>query len=74
MPTHPETNDTPPKASDDPQEGRITAVVPARDEEQVIATCVRGLAQQTEITQIVVVDDQSTDHTAKIVRELMGEI
>jgi glycosyltransferase involved in cell wall biosynthesis len=74
MPTHPETNDTPPKASDALQEGRITAIVPARNEEEAIATCVRALAQLTEITQIVVVDDQSTDHTAKIVRALMGEI
>jgi glycosyltransferase involved in cell wall biosynthesis len=74
MPTHPETNDTPRKVSDALQQGRITAIVPARNEEQVIATCVRALAQQAEITQIVVVNDQSTDHTAKIIRALMAEI
>jgi len=74
MPAHPTTNDTAPKASAGLPEGRITAIVPARNEEQAIATCVRALAQQAETTQIVVVNDQSTDRTAEIVRALMAEI
>jgi glycosyltransferase involved in cell wall biosynthesis len=49
---------------------RISAVVPARNEEAVIAACVQSLAQQREILEILVVDDQSTDRTAKIVSEL----
>jgi glycosyltransferase involved in cell wall biosynthesis len=53
---------------------RITAVVPARNEEQVIETCVRSLARQAEIAEIIVVDDQSTDRTAEIVRGLMPQI
>jgi glycosyltransferase involved in cell wall biosynthesis len=52
----------------------ITAIVPARNEEDVIAACVRSLAQQAEIEQIVVVDDQSTDGTPDAVRRLTGEI
>lgn len=49
---------------------RISAIVPARNEEEVIATCVESLAAQPEIAQILVVDDQSTDRTAEIVRGL----
>lgn len=48
----------------------ITAIVPARDEEAVIAVCVESLARQPEITQILVVNDQSRDSTAEIVRGL----
>lgn len=52
----------------------ISAVVPARNEEAVIATCARSLARQPEITEILVVDDQSSDKTADIVRELSVEV
>jgi len=52
----------------------ITAIVPARNEEKVIAACVESLARQPEIAQILVVNDQSTDSTAEIVRQLTGEI
>jgi glycosyltransferase involved in cell wall biosynthesis len=49
----------------------VSAIVPARNEEATIAACVEGLANQTEIHEILVVDDQSTDKTAEIVRGLM---
>lgn len=52
----------------------ITAIVPARNEEASIESCVRSLARQEEIAEIVVVDDQSTDRTAEIVPGLMREI
>lgn len=52
----------------------ITAVVPARDEEAVIATCIESLASQPEITEILVVNDQSTDKTAEVVRGLGSKI
>src|SRR5260370_2897814 len=53
---------------------RIAAIVPARDEQMTIEACVRSLARQPEIAEIFVVNDQSTDRTAEIVRGLMGEI
>src|SRR3981081_3808054 len=53
---------------------RITAIVPARDEEATIEMCVRSLAKQAEIAEIFVVNDGSTDRTAEIVRGLMGEL
>ncbi len=50
---------------------RISAIVPARDEEVAIAACVESLVRQPEITEIIVVNDHSTDRTAEIVQELM---
>src|ERR1700680_4003216 len=52
----------------------ITAIVPARNEEAVIATCIAALARQPEVAEILVVNDQSTDRTAEIVRGLMSQI
>jgi cellulose synthase/poly-beta-1,6-N-acetylglucosamine synthase-like glycosyltransferase len=48
----------------------ITAIVPARDEEAAIAGCVESLAKQREIREIMVVNDQSRDGTAAVVREM----
>jgi cellulose synthase/poly-beta-1,6-N-acetylglucosamine synthase-like glycosyltransferase len=65
------------EAIDDPGPAagrRITAIVPARNEQLMIETCVKSLARQAEIAEILVVDDQSTDRTAEIVRGLMREI
>ena len=56
------------------REGRITAIVPARNERDVIAACVRALAQQEQIAEILVVDDQSVDGTAEVIRGLLLEI
>lgn len=50
--------------------GCVSAIVPARDEEAVIAACVESLVPQTEIAEILVIDDQSSDGTAEIVRSL----
>ncbi len=50
---------------------RISAIVPARNEEAVIAACIESLAQQIEIAEILVVNDQSIDRTAEIVRRLI---
>jgi|SRR5215467_2301639 len=48
----------------------ISAIVPARNEEAVIAACVESLVAQPEIAEVIVVDDESTDRTSEIVREL----
>jgi glycosyltransferase involved in cell wall biosynthesis len=49
----------------------ISAIVPARNEESSIAACIESLGRQPEIAEILVVNDQSTDKTAEIVRGLM---
>src|SRR5258708_25875493 len=54
--------------------GSVTAIVPARNEEAVIAACIASLASQPEIGEILVVNDQSTDGTASVVKSLMGEV
>jgi len=50
---------------------RISAIVPARNEEATITGCVESLAQQPVILEILVVNDQSTDRTAEMARALM---
>jgi glycosyltransferase involved in cell wall biosynthesis len=52
----------------------ISAIVPARNEEDVISTCIESLALQPEVSEILVINDQSTDKTAEIVRGLMNKI
>ena len=52
----------------------ISAIVPARNEQEVIAGCVNALARQPEIAEIFVADDQSTDKTAEIVKALIATI
>jgi glycosyltransferase involved in cell wall biosynthesis len=56
-----------------PSPGTVSAIIPARNEEAVIATCIESLACQPGISEIVVVDDQSTDGTARVVRNLTGK-
>jgi len=48
----------------------VSAIVPARNEEATIAAAVESLATQLEIKEILVIDDQSTDGTATILRQL----
>jgi glycosyltransferase involved in cell wall biosynthesis len=69
------TNDSP-NSSAQPASpsASISAIVPARNEEVVIAACIESLALQPEIAEILVVNDQSTDKTAEIVRGLMARI
>src|SRR5437879_841127 len=74
MPTPSAKTEAAPRLSTLASQGRVTAIVPARNEELVIETCVKSLAQQAEIAEIIVVDDQSTDRTADTVRRLLPQI
>lgn len=48
----------------------VTAIVPARNEEASIAQAVLSLAAQPDVSEIIVVNDQSTDRTSEILAEL----
>lgn len=50
----------------DPPSGAVTAVVPAKDEEQRIAATLAALSGLTEVGRVVVVDDGSRDRTAEV--------
>ncbi len=56
---------------DPPGSARVVAVIPARDEADVIADTVRSLLNQrgAGALQVIVVDDASTDGTADLARE-----
>lgn len=55
-------------------QGRVTAIIPARNEEANIARVVRSVAAQKGIREILVVDDQSQDRTGEILAGLKAEI
>src|ERR1700687_1586446 len=74
MPTLTAQSEADEAASGAAPDERITAIVPARDEEMTIEACVRSLARQAEIAEIFVVNDHSTDRTAEIVQGLAKEI
>jgi glycosyltransferase involved in cell wall biosynthesis len=52
----------------------VSAIIPARNEEDTIARAVRSLSIQPEIAEIIVVNDQSTDATAAELARLRGEV
>jgi len=48
----------------------VSAIVPARNEEATIAAAIESLASQPEITEIIVINDQSTDGTTGVLKQL----
>lgn len=52
----------------------VSAIIPARNEEDAIARAVESVAVQPEIREVIVVNDQSTDGTAAILTELTTRI
>lgn len=58
----------------DSGEGRVSVLIPARNEETNIERAVRSVAAQHGIRDIIVADDQSTDRTAEILDGLKAEI
>jgi chlorobactene glucosyltransferase len=53
--------------------GRVSVVIPARDEEANIEHVVRSIAIQDGVAEILVVNDQSTDRTGEILERLKLE-
>ncbi|MGH9864956.1 MAG: glycosyltransferase [Candidatus Acidiferrales bacterium] len=53
---------------------QISAIIPARDEEDNIEASVASLAAQPEIIEIIAVNDQSTDRTGEILARLSKTI
>jgi glycosyltransferase involved in cell wall biosynthesis len=56
------------------QHSRVTAIIPARNEEANIARVVRSVAAQKGVGEILVVDDESQDRTGEILAGLKSEI
>lgn len=53
---------------------QISAIIPARNEEETIEAAVKSLAPQPEIAEIIVVNDHSTDRTSEILAGLTSKI
>src|ERR1700756_4076667 len=51
----------------------VSAIIPARNEEPTIARAVTSVAEQSEVREIIVIDDQSSDGTGEILRRLARE-
>lgn len=50
---------------------KISIIIPARDEEENIGKLLRSIKEQsTQPLEVLVIDDQSTDRTAEVAREL----
>lgn len=52
-----------------PVSAQVSAIVPARNEEDVLAACLASLLPQPELAEILVINDQSTDRTGEIAHE-----
>jgi chlorobactene glucosyltransferase len=55
-------------------DGRVSVLIPARNEEANIERAVRSVAAQHGVREIIVVDDQSSDQTGEILERLGTEI
>jgi len=55
-------------------EGAVSVIIPARNEEANIERVVRSIAPQRGVREMIVVDDASTDTTAEILAGLCREI
>jgi glycosyltransferase involved in cell wall biosynthesis len=55
-------------------EGAVSVIIPARNEEMNIEGVVRSIAPQRHVREIIVVDDASTDRTGEILAGLRREI
>jgi hypothetical protein len=51
----------------------VSVIIPARNEQFTIAQAVRSLAGQSDVAEIIVVNDQSEDGTASVLAQLLSE-
>jgi len=56
------------------EQGAVSVIIPARNEEMNIERVVRSVAAQTHVQEVIVVDDESTDRTGEILARLRDEI
>ncbi|MBS1211737.1 MAG: glycosyltransferase [Proteobacteria bacterium] len=61
-----------PRLDPDAELGDVTVVIPARDEAEVIASTLGGLAMQGRSMKVILVDDGSTDGTVSVARQVQG--
>ncbi len=55
---------------------KFSVIIPARDEEQIIASCLQSVLKQNypaDLFEVIVIDDHSTDNTAAIVQTLQKQ-
>ena len=62
-----------PHNSDGDFKPQLTVVLAARNEAENIGSCLRSILNQSVVSQVIVVDDHSTDTTAAIVDSLRGQ-
>ena len=61
----------PPQLTGAIAEPELTVIIPARNEEEGIAACLAGVLQSRGVRlQVIVIDDASTDGTARIVEDI----
>jgi len=53
---------------------RVSVVIPARDEEARLGPCLSALLADPDVAEIVVVDDESRDGTARLAAELGAKV
>jgi len=54
---------------------KVSVIIPARNEEENILQCLASISRQTyakELTEVIVVNDHSTDNTETIIRSFTG--
>lgn len=54
-----------------PTPPNVSAIIPARNEQPVIAACLRSLLPQSALLEILVIDDHSSDGTSNAVEALL---
>ena len=61
----------PPLTAEAPAPGAsVSVIIPARDEAERIAPCLRALRDEPDVHEVIVVDDRSRDGTAELARAL----